>query len=88
MGAGGETAAASDPEGCKEAKYGQLPEQMLSLLGNHSKVSWKSQRTKRCRKALMMPDLQESLGHGQVAPIRVARWHIPSCSVITTLCGH
>lgn len=59
-GAGGETAAASDPEDCEEAKYGWLPEQMLSLLGNCSEVCWKSQRTKRCRKAPGVPDLQES----------------------------
>lgn len=43
-GAEGETAAASDPEDCEEAKYGWLPEQMKSLWGNRFKASWNSQR--------------------------------------------
>jgi len=38
-GAEGETAAASDPEDCKQAKYGCLPEQMQSLLGNRFEAS-------------------------------------------------
>lgn len=56
----GETAAASDPEDGKEAKYGRLPEQMLSLLGNHFEASWKSWRAKGWGKAQRMSDLQES----------------------------
>lgn len=40
-GAGVEAVAASDPEVCREVKYGLLPEQMQSPLGNSSKPSGK-----------------------------------------------
>lgn len=89
LGAEGETAAASDPEDCKETKYGWLPEQMQRLLGNRFEASRKSQRTKRLRKAHIMSDLQESCSPWAGSSNRglpvLPDGTLPSCSVITPL---
>lgn len=88
-GAEGEAAAASDPEDCEETKYGWLPEQMQSLLGNCFEASWKSQGTKRQRKAQIMSDLQESpspwAGSSNRALPVLPGSTLPSCSVISPL---
>lgn len=79
-GAGGEAAAASDPEDCEEAKYGQLPEQMLSLLGNRGLLEKPGSK-----------EVQEGTNDARPPgePLAVDRelqvTHSYSCSVITTL---
>ena len=80
-GAEGETAAASDPEDCKQAKYGCLPEQMQSLLGNRFEASWKKSENKEVKEGTnnvrppgelltMSRYLQKGFTHA-------SRWHIP-----------